>query len=112
VALNTRALAARFVTAVNYYSDAEENDAGHQFATSGTTIDYIEKTRLAKDGRGLLANTSIEPEDCPAAGSCSWRPSASIGRRASAHRRTLSRSGAGCIQPSHEFPHALGDADN
>jgi hypothetical protein len=68
VALNTQALAARFATAVNYYSDAEESDAGHQFATSGVTSDYTEKTRLVKDGRGLLANKNMEPEDYPAGG--------------------------------------------
>jgi YVTN family beta-propeller protein len=68
VALNTQALATRFAAAVNYYSDAEESDAGHQFATSGTTSDYTEKTRLVKDGRGLLANKNMEPEDYPAGG--------------------------------------------
>jgi hypothetical protein len=68
VALNTQALATRFATAVNYYSDAEESDAGHQFATSATTSDYTEKTRLVKDGRGLLVNKNMEPEDYPAGG--------------------------------------------
>ena len=68
VALNTQALAARFATAANYYSDAEESDAGHQFATSGVTSDYTEKTRLVKNGRGLLANKNMEPEDYPAGG--------------------------------------------
>jgi YVTN family beta-propeller protein len=68
VALNAQALATRFATAVNYYSDAEESDAGHQFATSGVTSDYTEKTRLVKDGRGLLVNKNMEPEDYPAGG--------------------------------------------
>ena len=44
VAKNTQALAARFAIGVNYYSDAEESDAGHQFSTSGITSDYTEKT--------------------------------------------------------------------
>ena len=68
VALNTQALATRFATAANYYSDAEESDAGHQFATSAITSDYTEKTRLVKDGRGLLVNKNMEPEDYPAGG--------------------------------------------
>jgi hypothetical protein len=40
VTLNTQALATRFASAVNYYSDAEESDAGHQFAASGTASDF------------------------------------------------------------------------
>jgi YVTN family beta-propeller protein len=68
VSLNVHALARRFATAVNYYSDAEESDAGHQFATSGITSDYTEKTRLVKNGRGLLVNKNMEPEDYPAGG--------------------------------------------
>jgi YVTN family beta-propeller protein len=68
VATNTQALAARFAVAANYYSDAEESDAGHQFASSATTSDYTEKTRLVKSGRGLLVNKNMEPEDYPAGG--------------------------------------------
>src|SRR5262249_37404801 len=44
VSLNTQALAGAFATAVNYYSDSEESDAGHQFFSSGTATDYTEKT--------------------------------------------------------------------
>jgi YVTN family beta-propeller protein len=65
VALNTQALASAFATAVNYYSDSEESDAGHQFAASGTATDYTEKTLLVKSGRGLLVNKNFEPEDYP-----------------------------------------------
>src|SRR5262249_49771399 len=50
VSLNTQLLARKFATAVNYYSDSEESDAGHQFAASGTTTDYTEKTLLVKSG--------------------------------------------------------------
>jgi hypothetical protein len=53
---------------VNYYSDSEESDAGHQFAASGTASDYTEKTLLVKSGRGLLVNKNFEPEDYPEAG--------------------------------------------
>ncbi|MBZ5657923.1 MAG: hypothetical protein LAO56_21895 [Acidobacteriia bacterium] len=65
VSLNTQALAQAFATAVNYYSDSEESDAGHQFAASGTASDYTEKTLLVKGGRGLLVNKNFEPEDYP-----------------------------------------------
>ncbi len=68
VAVNTQALATAFATAVNYYSDSEESDAGHQFAASGTATDYTEKTLLVKSGRGLLVNKNFEPEDYPASG--------------------------------------------
>ncbi len=65
VSLNTQAIASAFSTAVNYYSDSEESDAGHQFAASGTASDYTEKTLLVKSGRGLLVNKNFEPEDYP-----------------------------------------------
>lgn len=65
VARNTQMLATTFATAVNYYSDSEESDAGHQFAASGTASDYTEKTLLVKNGRGLLVNKNFEPEDYP-----------------------------------------------
>ena len=68
VALNTQTIARRFAVGVNYYSDAEESDAGHQFAASGTATDYTEKTLLVKSGRGLLVNKNFEPEDYPEAG--------------------------------------------
>ncbi len=68
IAINTQLLATRFATAVNYYSDSEESDAGHQFAASGTSSDYTEKTLLVKSGRGLLVNKNFEPEDYPASG--------------------------------------------
>jgi YVTN family beta-propeller protein len=65
VSLNTQALASAFATGVNYYSESEESDAGHQFAMSGTASDYTEKTLLVKSGRGLLVNKNFEPEDYP-----------------------------------------------
>lgn len=68
VAINTQTLATKFATAVNFYADAEESDAGHQFNASGTTSDYTQKTLLNKSGRGLLANKNFEPEDYPEAG--------------------------------------------
>jgi len=68
VALNTQLIAKKFATAVNYYSDSEESDAGHQFSSSGTATDYTEKTLLVKSGRGLLVNKNFEPEDYPESG--------------------------------------------
>jgi hypothetical protein len=68
VAINTQLLATTFATAVNYYSDSEESDAGHQFAASGIASDYTEKTLLVKSGRGVLVNKNFEPEDYPASG--------------------------------------------
>ncbi len=68
VSLNTQTLAKTFATAVNFYSESEESDAGHQFAASGTASDYTEKTLLVKSGRGLLVNKNFEPEDYPEAG--------------------------------------------
>jgi YVTN family beta-propeller protein len=68
VSKNTQLLASKFAVAVNYYSDANESDAGHQFSASGTATDYTEKTLLVKAGRGLLANKNMEPEDYPESG--------------------------------------------
>ncbi len=68
VSLNTQLLATSFATGVNYYSDSEESDAGHQFCASGTATDYTEKTLLVKSGRGLLVNKNFEPEDYPEGG--------------------------------------------
>jgi YVTN family beta-propeller protein len=68
VSINTQAIAKAFATAVNYYSDSEESDAGHQFCASGTSTDYTQKTLLVKSGRGLLVNKNFEPEDYPASG--------------------------------------------
>ncbi len=68
VTVNLQTLASTFATGVNYYSDAEESDAGHQFTSAGTATDYTEKTLLVKSGRGLLVNKNFDPEDYPAAG--------------------------------------------
>jgi YVTN family beta-propeller protein len=68
VSKNLQALASRFAVGVNYYSDAEESDAGHQFAASGTSSDHAEKTLENKAGRGILTNKNMDPEDYPEAG--------------------------------------------
>ena len=68
VSLNTQLLATKFATAVNYYSNSEESDAGHQFCASGTSSDFTQKTLLVKSGRGMLVNKNFEPEDYPEGG--------------------------------------------
>jgi len=68
VTLNLQQLATKFGAGVNYYSDSEESDAGHQFCASGMASDYTEKTLLVKSGRGLLVNKNFEPEDYPETG--------------------------------------------
>ena len=65
---NIQTLAVKFATAVNYYSDSEESDAGHDYCASGTATDYTEKTLLVKYGRGLLVNKNMDPEDYPEGG--------------------------------------------
>jgi YVTN family beta-propeller protein len=68
VSKNLQALASKFAVGVNYYSDAEESDAGHQFAASGTSSDHAEKTLENKAGRGILTNKNMDAEDYPEAG--------------------------------------------
>ncbi len=65
---NLQTLAQNFSTAVNFYSDAQESNAGAQFLASGTATDYTERTVLNVGGRGLLANRNAEPEDYPEGG--------------------------------------------
>lgn len=68
VAKNLQALASRFSVGVNYYSDSEESNGGHQFAASGTISDFAEKTLEVKSSRGLLTNKDMEAEDYPSSG--------------------------------------------
>lgn len=65
---NLHALALQFGLATNFYADAEESDAGHQFATAGIATAYSEKTMLVKNGRRPLVNKNEDPEDYPRAG--------------------------------------------
>ena len=89
VSKNVQLLASNFAVGVNYYSDADESDAGHQFSASGTASDYTEKTLLVKAGRGLFANKNMEPEDYPNPVTSSTMP------RGTAFRlRTMARSSA------------------
>ncbi|MBC5815678.1 MAG: bifunctional YncE family protein/alkaline phosphatase family protein [Candidatus Eremiobacteraeota bacterium] len=65
---NLHELAKEFGLAVNEYADAEDSDAGHQFASAGITSAYSEKTLLVKTGRYPLVNKNEDPEDYPRAG--------------------------------------------
>jgi DNA-binding beta-propeller fold protein YncE len=65
---NLHALARTFALAGNFYADAEEPDAGHQFALAGIASAYTEKTRLVKDGRRPLIDGNEDLEDYPRAG--------------------------------------------
>jgi DNA-binding beta-propeller fold protein YncE len=65
---NLHALARTFGLADNLYADADESDAGHQFATGGVATIYTEKTLLNKGGRAPLVNKNEDPEDYPRAG--------------------------------------------
>jgi hypothetical protein len=65
---NLHALAREFGVATNLYADAEESDAGHQYAAAGIATAYSEKTLLVKSGRSPLVNKNEDPEDYPRAG--------------------------------------------
>jgi len=62
---NLHALAREYGLATNFYADAEESDAGHQFAAAGIATPYSEKTLLVKSGRSPLVNKNEDPEDYP-----------------------------------------------
>jgi len=65
---NLHALALEYALATNLYADAEESDAGHQFAAAGIATAYSEKTLLVKNGRYPMVNKNEDPEDYPRAG--------------------------------------------
>lgn len=65
---NLHALALEFGLAINEYADAEESDAGHQFAAAGIASDYTEKTLLVRNARRPVTNKNEDPEDYPRGG--------------------------------------------
>jgi hypothetical protein len=65
---NIQSLTRSFATAVNFYADAEEANAGAQVLLSGTATDYTQKMLQMRSGRGMLANRNAEPEDYPEGG--------------------------------------------
>ena len=64
---NLHALAREFALAVNMYADADESDAGHQFAAAGIASAYTQKTLLVKAAR-YPSSKNEDPEDYPRAG--------------------------------------------
>jgi YVTN family beta-propeller protein len=66
---NLHELARSYALAGNYYADAEESDAGHQFAAAGISSVYTERTLFVKNGRRQLVNANQDPEDYQRAGS-------------------------------------------
>lgn len=65
---NTRALAQQFNVGDNFYADAEESNAGHSFALSGTSTDFQQKTLLSRGTRPLVNLKNEDPEDYPLQG--------------------------------------------
>jgi len=65
---NLHALARTFGLAGNLFADAEESDAGHQFAAGGIASLFTERTLLVKHGRRPLVNKNEDPEDYPRSG--------------------------------------------
>ena len=65
---NLHALARTFALAGNFFADAEESDAAHQFAAAGIASDYTERTILVKEDRRPFVNANEDPEDYPRAG--------------------------------------------
>ncbi len=65
---NLHALARTYALTGSFFADAEESDAGHQYAAAGIASDYTEKTLLVKKGRRPLVNKNEDPEDYPRAG--------------------------------------------
>ncbi|MBV8601428.1 MAG: hypothetical protein JO359_07675 [Candidatus Eremiobacteraeota bacterium] len=62
---NLHALARTYGVADNFYSDAQESDAGHQFVLGGIASDFTERTLLVRKGRRPLINKNEDPEDYP-----------------------------------------------
>ena len=65
---NLHALARRYAVAGNFFADAEESNAGHQFALSGTAGTYTERTLATRRARRPLVNANQDPEDYPRVG--------------------------------------------
>lgn len=62
---NLHALARTYALATNFYADADESSAAHQFAAGGIASAFTERTRLVAHGRRPLGYGSQDPEDYP-----------------------------------------------
>jgi len=66
---NLHALADRFATGDNFYSDGEISAQGHQWTLGANCPDYVEKTWMAYyTPRGRLADSPLSPISYPALG--------------------------------------------
>jgi DNA-binding beta-propeller fold protein YncE len=66
---NLHALAQRYALALNFYADAEEADAGHQFLDAGEATAYTERAVLSKALQRTLFGADENPEDAARSGS-------------------------------------------
>jgi DNA-binding beta-propeller fold protein YncE len=66
---NLHALALRYGLAANFYSDAPDAGAGHQFATTGLTTPYSVRALGDRLGRVPRVDAADDPEDFPRMGS-------------------------------------------
>lgn len=65
---NLHALARTYALATNFYADAGEAEAAHQFATAGIATAFTEKLRLELNPSAPYFQTDENPEDYPRAG--------------------------------------------
>lgn len=66
---NLHDLAQRYALAVNFYADAEEADAGHQFLAAGEATAYTERAVRNKALQRTLFGADEDPEDAARSGS-------------------------------------------
>jgi hypothetical protein len=66
---NLHALARRFALAGNFFAEAQDSDAAHQFITGGMATVYSERRLFTNGGGGVLRSSHENPEDAPRAGS-------------------------------------------
>ena len=65
---NVKKLAEEFNVGDNFYADSEESNAGHQFALTGQSTDYQQKTLLSRFQRPIVNVKNEDPEDYPLTG--------------------------------------------
>jgi YVTN family beta-propeller protein len=66
---NLHALARRFALAGNFFADAQDSNAAHQFLTAGTSTVYSQRALALETGRRIPLAAGEDPEDAPRAGS-------------------------------------------
>ncbi len=110
---NLHALAREFALAGNFFADAEESDAGHQFALGGVASVFSERTLLVKNGRRPFVNKNEDPEDYPRAGYL-FNSLAARGRTYRDYGDLVRVSGydeGNAVDPKVDDPHFAGQND-